>query len=84
MSFTRSRPSDPSHYTYDSKLSFNSRTLLQVTGDHESESYAAWSTSMVYIPSVRLFPPESKARIRERCLTFLDETDDIVSHLPEP
>ncbi|KAI0719492.1 ARM repeat-containing protein [Cerioporus squamosus] len=29
--------------------------------------------------SRKLFPPESKARIRERCLTFLDETDDIIS-----
>ncbi|RDX55688.1 ARM repeat-containing protein [Lentinus brumalis] len=29
--------------------------------------------------SRKLFPPESKARIRERCLTFLDETDDIIA-----
>ncbi|KAI0375701.1 ARM repeat-containing protein [Pilatotrama ljubarskyi] len=29
--------------------------------------------------SRKLFPPEHKARIRERCLSFLDETDDIIS-----
>ncbi|KAL7282456.1 hypothetical protein ACG7TL_003927 [Trametes sanguinea] len=29
--------------------------------------------------SRKLFPPEHKARIRERCLTFLDEPDDIIS-----
>ncbi|KAH9846976.1 ARM repeat-containing protein [Lenzites betulinus] len=28
--------------------------------------------------SRKLFPPEHKARIRERCLTFLDEPDDII------
>lgn len=27
----------------------------------------------------RLFPAEDKTRIKERCLTFLDETDDIAS-----
>ncbi|KAH9943383.1 ARM repeat-containing protein [Epithele typhae] len=29
--------------------------------------------------SRKLFPPESKQRIRDRCLTFLDEQDDIVA-----
>ncbi|KAI0650678.1 ARM repeat-containing protein [Trametes meyenii] len=29
--------------------------------------------------SRKLFPPEHKARIRERCLTFFDEADDIIS-----
>ncbi|KAI0776057.1 ARM repeat-containing protein [Trametes elegans] len=29
--------------------------------------------------SRKLFPPEIKTRIRDRCLTFLDETDDIIS-----
>lgn len=29
----------------------------------------------------RLFPPEHKARIRDRCMAFLDETDDIVRSL---
>ncbi|KAI0832484.1 ARM repeat-containing protein [Trametes gibbosa] len=29
--------------------------------------------------SRKLFPQEHKARIRERCMTFLDETDDIIA-----
>ncbi|KAI0722911.1 ARM repeat-containing protein [Earliella scabrosa] len=29
--------------------------------------------------SRKIFPPESKTRIRERCLTFLDEPDDLIA-----
>ena len=35
---------------------------------------------MVYTLRIRIFPPEIKDRIRARTLTFLDETDDIVSY----
>ena len=68
-------------YMYDSRPLSSSRMPQLVIGGHESEFFVDQARLGAEYPAflARLFPPESKARIRERCLTFLDEPDDIVS-----